>query len=105
MGTLVYYGFDAAIASHAPRHLTSSHTDDIKASALTNTMGISMKEDLNLNETHFVSSEYSKLSKHVGDEGPRKVTDLVLIVHGIGQGVCFACDIVITSDINRILSL
>ena len=37
----------------------------------------------------YMETKDSKPS-HVGDQDPRRVTDLVLVVHGIGQGVCNA---------------
>lgn len=88
-GTLVYYGYDKALAAHttAPTPLISPPKEFSKeeAAALTNTLGVGVEEDVKPGTPKF--HDTPKSTNRVGDEGSNKVTDLILVVHGIGQGV------------------
>ncbi|KIJ54720.1 hypothetical protein M422DRAFT_41955 [Sphaerobolus stellatus SS14] len=87
-GTLVYYGYDTAVKAHAhvPKAPVSPPKEFSKeeAAALTNTLGLGIEEDP---KTSRPESTKPKRSSRVGDEGRGKVTDLILVVHGIGQGL------------------
>lgn len=95
-GTTVYYGYDAALARMQMSAIQISkpqHVIKDQATDLTSTSGVAV--DVHLPTTasedgaEFLKSHIDKDKEpsHTGEEGVKRVTDLVLIVHGIGQGV------------------
>jgi hypothetical protein len=94
-GTTVYYGYDAALArsqKSTTQHLNTQFQTKEQA-AVASGVAVHMSSPFSATEQ---DPEYFKghvevqdrEPSHVGDEGLNRVTDLVLIVHGIGQGVC-----------------
>ncbi|KAF8575448.1 hypothetical protein K439DRAFT_1641371 [Ramaria rubella] len=97
-GTTVYYGYDIARASSrvaSPPDAQSEPED--KSPALTNTLGVADSDNplrpsrtaqrSNHPRGHKTSRDEQQSRILVGDLGENRVTDLVLIVHGIGQGL------------------
>lgn len=93
-GPTVYYGYDSALAAREfkiKRPSPRASMDKDSEAVLANTVGVSSQfvaDKAGPIPMRSAEQVAAKASVSVGDSGPKNVTDLVLIVHGIGQAVC-----------------
>ncbi|GJJ15605.1 hypothetical protein Clacol_009883 [Clathrus columnatus] len=90
LGITVYYGYDSALAARESKSKKSSPRNSLdKDSEDTCINAVEIPSTATDKMLPMPSSERinTKLPNSVGDSGPKKVTDLVLIVHGIGQAL------------------
>ncbi|KAF8508209.1 DDHD domain-containing protein [Gautieria morchelliformis] len=97
-GTPVFYGYDTALArtlsKSSPQNSRPLQGKQEEAAAVRNSLGAAI--DIHPPSSANMSApEYSEIHSNtadgkrllVEDNGPQRVTDLVLVVHGIGQGL------------------
>jgi hypothetical protein len=97
----VYYGYDTAraraLSKSSPQKFNTPQGKQEDAAIMRDSLGVAI--DIHRpSSTNMLAAEYSEIHSNTADDkrllvesdGPKRVTDLVLVVHGIGQGVCYA---------------
>ena len=93
-GTTVYYGYESALghtlSKSTRQHLDPQQRKNDEATFMTTSARVA--DALPLSSGNQQQAEYleSYMRPNVGNQDPRRVRDLVFVVHGIGQGVCSA---------------